>query len=486
MRLRFAPSPTGEIHIGTLRTALFNYIITKKLGGTLVLRIEDTDEKREIEGSKDRLIEVMSDLGIEFDEGPHVGGDFGPYVQSERKEIYKKHYNTLLEQGSAYRCFCSPERLDLVRLEQQAKKQAPRYNKHCRDLNSEEIEKRVSAGEGYVIRQKMPADGIIKVHDRLRGDIEFKAAELDDHVLVKASGMPTYQFANVVDDHLMKIDMVVRGEEWIPSLPKNIALYGEFGWDVPEYVHLPLMLNKNGGKLSKRQGDVAVEDFLKKGYLPDAIINFCALQGWHPKEEGKEVYSIKEAIKKFNIDDIGTSGAVMDTEKLDYLNGYYIRQLSIEEFYEKTKSYLSENINLTSDESRRSEGFVKKVIKLEQERIKKLSDISEVTRLFFVDELDYEKELLLWKKMTSEEAKQSLTELLGVLDKISPENWTKENIEEVVVAYIKSKDAKVGNYLWPMRASLTGATASPGPFEVAEALGSSECLKRITSGIKRL
>jgi len=279
IRTRFAPSPTGFLHIGSLRTVLFDYLIAKKEAGDFILRIEDTDQKRQVEGSIENLISILDWVGIKFDEGPGVGGEYGPYIQTERMEIYKKHLKDLLDKEEAYHCFCSEDRLKSLRDSQVKNKQATRYDNHCRNLNSQEIKKNLKKGEKYVIRQKIPLEGKIKCYDKLRGEIEFDVKDLDDQVLIKSDGIPTYQFANVVDDYEMKITHVVRGAEWIPSLPKNILLYRAFDWAAPKYIHIPLTLNKDGGKLSKRQGDVAVEDYREKGYLPEALINFSALLG---------------------------------------------------------------------------------------------------------------------------------------------------------------------------------------------------------------
>lgn len=486
LRLRFAPSPTGDIHIGTLRSALFNYIIAKKLNGKLILRIEDTDKKREVAGSVNNLMEVMNEIGIKFDEGPGFGGEFGPYTQSERSDIYKKYYTRLIEEKKAYYCFCSVERLEILRNEQQANKQAPKYDKHCKNLSEDEIKQKIESGNKYVIRQAMPNEDEIITNDRLRGKITFKVSDLDDQVLVKSNGTPTYQLANVIDDHLMQITTVVRGEEWISSLPKNVLLYMAFGWEVPEYIHLPLILNKNGGKLSKRNGDVSVESFQRKGYLNDALINFCALQGWHPKEEGKEVYKLDEIIKNFKITDIKTSGAIFDIEKLNYLNGHYIRQLDLDSLTEKCIPYLKDSISSTQNQSKKDISFIKKVVKLEQERLKQLSEIDKLTEYLFKDDLEYPEKLLIWKKTTSNEIKNNLTEILHLLKTVPNDSWTAVAIEESIVKHIRAKEGKIGNYLWPMRVSLSGKQASPGPFEIAEVLEKDESLKRIQYAINKI
>jgi glutamyl-tRNA synthetase len=493
IRLRFAPSPTGFLHIGSLRTVLFDYLIAKTLCGKLILRIEDTDQKREVEGAVEGLINILDWIGIKFDEGPHIGGEFGPYTQSERIEIYKEYTEILLKKGEAYHCFCTPERLTKMREAQQAEKRPPRYDRACRELSREEVEKRIKAGEKFVIRQKMPLDGEVIVHDELRGDIKFAVADLEDQVLIKSDGMPTYQFANVVDDHLMKISHVLRGDEWLSSFPKNILLYQAFGWEAPKFIHLPLTLNKEGGKLSKRQGDVAVEDYRAKGYLPEALLNFCVLQGWHPsasakapKDKKDEILSLEQMVEYFDYKDMGISPAIFDIEKLDYFNGYYIRQISIEKLAKLCLPFMGENLKLAKNNKKQSIDFIEKAIGLEQERLKKLSEIGESTKFFFVDELDYEKKLLIWKKLDEKQVKENLQVVYDLLEKISDSDWLKENIEKDIIDYLKEKELKVGDYLWPTRVALTGLQASPGPFEVAEVLGKPESLKRINQAIKKL
>lgn len=487
IRLRFPPSPTGFLHIGSLRTVLFNYIIAKKLNGKLILRIEDTDQKREVAGAVEGLLDIMDWCGIKFDEGPHVGGDFGPYIQSERLDIYKKHIEDLVFNNKAYYCFCSVERLQKMREEQQAQKKAPKYDRRCRDLPDEIVKSKIKTGEKYVVRQKMPLAGEVKVNDELRGEIKFLAEDLEDQVLLKRDGFPTYQLANVVDDHLMEISHVLRGEEWIPSFPKNILLYRDFGWQPPLFVHLALSLNKDGGKLSKRQGDVAVEDYRRKGYLPEALINFSVLQGWHPKDDN-EILSLDEVIEKFEIKDMKTHGAIFDLGKLDYFNGYYIRQKSLDELSELCRPFLEENLKLAKKEHKKTSKFTQKIVKLEQERLKKLSEIEDLTKFFFLEpeELNYEKSLLIWKNLTNIEVKTYLEKVYVNLQAISEENWTNNSIETLLIAYIKKENEKVGNFLWPMRVALSGEKASPSPFDIADVLGKEETLERIKRAIKKL
>jgi nondiscriminating glutamyl-tRNA synthetase len=485
IRLRFAPSPTGYLHIGSLRTVLYDYLIAKNLGGIIYLRIEDTDQKREVGDAAQKLVEILDWVGIKFDEGPHVGGDYGPYVQSQRLDIYKKYYQELVERGEAYPCFCTEDRLKEMRADAEAKKLPPRYDRRCRDLSREEVAQRIAAGERYVIRHKLPLSGEIIVHDELRGDLKFNLADLDDYVLIKSDGVPTYQFANVVDDHLMETSHVVRADEWLPSFPKNLLLYKTFGWEAPKFIHLPLVMDKTGGKLSKRKGDVAVEDFRAKGYLPEALLNFNALLGWHPAGEN-EVFTMEDIIKEFDYHKIGTSPAIFDTDKLDYFNGLYIRKKSLEELISLCQSYLAANIALTGNEYKKGAEFLGKVITLERDRLKKLSEITEYTKFFFVDNLEYDPTMLVWKKGTASGAKESLTDLVKVLESIGEADWETKKLEEIVVKYIKDNNKGVGDYLWPMRVALTGEKASPSPFEMAWALGKVETLSKITNAIAKL
>jgi len=462
-RVRFAPSPTGFLHIGGLRTVLFNYLIAKSLNGKLILRIEDTDQKRLVEDAQEKLIDIIKWVGIDFDEGPEIGGEFGPYIQTERLDIYNKYIQKLIAENKAYYCFCTSERLTKMREDLQAQKLPPRYDRHCRDLSKEEIKKRIEAGESYVIRQKMPLSEEIIINDELRGEIKFNTKELDDHVLIKANGIPTYQFASVVDDHEMQISHVVRGEEWIPSFPKNVLLYKAFNWELPKFIHLPLVMNKEGGKLSKRQGDVAVEDFKAKGYLKETLINFNALLGWSPYSKNKdseETLTIDEIIRLFDYKDISTSSAIFDIEKLDYLNGYYIRQKNIKELTRLCLPFLKENIKLTSKEHKKTTTFIEKAVKLEQERLKKLSDITETTKFLFIDNLEYETDLLIWKKTTLEDARTNLKKISDFFITIT--DWNSKNIEEQTIKFLKENNYGIGDFLWPTRVALSGQKNSPG------------------------
>lgn len=502
IRVRFAPSPTGFLHIGSLRTVLFDYLIAKSLNGKLILRIEDTDQKREIEGAVDGLINILDWVGLKFDEGPHIGGNYGPYVQTERLKIYQKYLQELLQKDGAYHCFCSPERLEAMRQEQAANKMPPRYDRTCRDLAHEEVERRISNGEQFVIRQKMPLSGEITVVDELKGKIKFKLSDLDDQVLIKSNGIPTYQFASVVDDHTMEISHVLRGDEWISSLPKNILLYQAFGWQPPKFIHMPLTLNKEGGKLSKRQGDVAVEDYKDKGYLPEALLNFSVLQSWSPSASAKtpadkkdEILTLDEMVAWFDYHDMGTSPSIFEIDKLDYFNGYYIRQKSIESLTEMSIPYLVKDGMIIIQNERyfnnlnKSEitlDFVFKAIKTAQDRMKKISDVSELVKFYFVDELEYPKELLIWKTNTNDQTAANLKSVCKALNNIDGLSWNKENIEKEILQFIQSVGGKNGDYLWPLRVALTGLQNSPGPFEVAGVLGKDRSLKRVNFAIEKI
>ena len=485
IRVRFAPSPTGYLHIGGLRMVVFNYLIARKEGGSMILRIEDTDQKREVEGAVTQLVDIINWLGIEFDEDPKKGGEYGPYKQSERADLYKHYAEKLVESGEAYRCFCSEERLSQMKQKQQEEKKAPKYDGHCRDLSEEEVDKYLQQGYSYVIRQRIPQEGSTKVTDKLRGEIEFQNRDLEDHVLLKSDGMPTYQLASVVDDGTMVISHVTRGEEWIPSFPKNVLLYQALGWEIPEFIHLPLTLNKDGSKLSKRQGDVTVEEYREKGFLPEALLNFSALLGWHPRDE-REIFSLGEVVPEFKIEDIKTSPATFDMDKLLYLNGHYIRQKGIQELTQLCLPYLQPLLENSSYDYKKEETFLQKVVATEQERLKKLSDITELADFFFVDTPEYDKDLLLWKKLGYEEIKENLHTIHQLLEEIEEGNWEEKNIEEKIVGYINEQEEKVGNFLWPMRAALTGKKQSPGPFEVAATFKKEEALKRIEHAISKL
>lgn len=489
VRTRYAPSPTGYLHIGGLRTALYAYLFAKQNRGTFFLRIEDTDQSREVEGAVENLIKSLKLGGIIADEGIIIDkdgkmreiGNLGPYTQSQRLDIYRRYAKQLIDSGKAYYCFCTPERLEVLRHGQEAAKQPTRYDGLCRKLSPEEIKEKLERGEKYVIRMKVnpEQDGVIEFEDLVRGKISVHSKEIDDQILIKADGFPTYHLAHIVDDHLMQTTHVIRGEEWLPSTPKHILLFRAFGWQPPKYAHLSLILNPDKSKLSKRQGDVAVEDYLTKGYLPEALVNYVALLGWNPGTE-QEIFSMPELLKEFSFDKIHKAGAVFDIKKLDWMNSEYIKKLPAQKFKELALPYLqkrlgdnfSKNINL------------EKIMVLEQQRIDRLDKIGEGLEFLFVDELSYDKNLLAWKKSTPEKAGECLRLVLSELEKC--QNWNKENLEKSLLEMIKANGLNNGDVLWPLRVALTGQEKSPTPFEVAEILGKEKSIERINQAISRI
>lgn len=476
VRTRFAPSPTGYLHIGGLRTALYSYLFAKQNKGKFILRLEDTDIERRVEGAAEAIYSSLKWAGLYYDEGPDMGGSFGPYVQSQRLEIYKKYADELMEKGLAYRCFCDQETLEKMRQEQIAKKQAPKYDRRCLKLTKEEIQKKLSENEKYSLRMKVPENRVIEFHDLIRGKIYYNTNELDDQIILKSDGYPTYHLAVVIDDHLMKITHITRTEEWLPSTAKHILLYEYFGWNPPQWAHLPLLLNSDKSKMSKRKGDVAVEDYIKKGYLAEAMVNFLAFLGWNPGTE-KEIYSIEELLKDFSLEKVHKASAIFNLEKLNWFNQYYIKQLPEKELLEKCAPYLPAKNNFTDEQ-------IIKMLNLEKERSKTLSEIGEGVKFFFVLP-QYDKKLLIWKDTPEFEIKKSLEKLCDIIEALPESRFTKENLESKIMPEAE----KLGNrgiMLWPLRTSLSGQTASPGPFEIAEILGKELTLKRLKYAEKLL
>ncbi len=432
IRVRFAPSPTGYLHIGGLRTALYNYLFAKKNGGVFALGIEDTDQKRFVEGAVENLIDALTQTGLSWEEGVFLKkeetesenqketnsiaypgvvevGNFGPYVQSERLELYKKYAEQLVVEGKAYYCFCDSERLEQMREKQQQEKLPPMYDRYCLEhLTPEEIAKKLEEKCPAVIRLKVPKDEVVEFEDLVRGKVSFSTNNIDDQVLLKSDGFPTYHLASVVDDHLMEITTIIRGEEWLSSTPKHILLYQALGWEVPSFAHIPLLLNPDKSKLSKRQGDVAVEDYIKKGYLKEAVINFVAMLGWNPGEGSvQEIFSLKELAEKFDLKKVHKAGAVFDVKKLDWINSQYIKKMTIEELYAEARSFLESKAFFQAwiakkeklDEKGK-EAYIKKVLAIEQDRLSNFSQTGDDSRFFF-EEISYEKNLLTWKEMKS-------------------------------------------------------------------------------------
>ncbi len=399
VRTRFAPSPTGLLHIGGLRTALFNFLFARKNKGKFILRIEDTDQARLVPGAMENITQTLADLNIHPDEGLYWDngvkeiGEYGPYLQSKRIEIYKQHAQELLKKQAAYYCFCSKERLEVLRKQQEAQKLPTKYDKHCLRLSQDEIASRLSRQEPAVVRLHVPLDQKVRFHDMVYGEIEVSTNDLDDQILLKSDGFPTYHLAAVVDDNLMKISHVIRGDEWLPSTPKHVLLYAAFGWEPPKFIHLPLLLSKSRKKLSKREGDVAVKDFLEQGYLPEALLNFVALLGWNPKT-AQEVFSLRELMDEFGVEKLNKAGAVFDLEKLDWLNGTYIRKLRDEDLFARLSPFF---IKAGMKTENYPKVFLEAIIQLEKDRLKKLSEIGERVQYFF-QEPEYDPSLLIWRK----------------------------------------------------------------------------------------
>lgn len=485
IRTRFAPSPTGYLHVGGFRSALYNYLFARKNNGVFILRIEDTDQKREVEGALEKLTKSLEWAGLMYNEGVYLlddkivqKGNFGPYIQSQRLETYQKYAKKLVEEKKAYYCFCTPERLEKMRAEQFTAKQAPMYDQYClKNLSPEEVNQKLKEKCPATIRLKVEKGREIKFNDLIRGEVVFKSDLIDNQILIKSDGFPTYHLASVVDDHLMQISHIIRGEEWLSSAPKHILLYEAFGWTPPEFAHLPLLLSVERKKLSKRDGDVSVEDYIEKGYLKEALINFVALLGWNPgKGETQEIFSLDELVQKFDLKNVNKAGAVFDLKKLDWINSQYIKKLSIDELYELSKDFFKQkNFYRNSSEEKKSEEYLKKVLIIEQERLVNLSGVGESNKFFFREPV-YEKDLLRWKNMNDGELKNNLEEAKKTLENISGKDWTKESLEKIL---LEAAGDKRGEFLWPLRVSLTGEKKSPPPHEVAWVLGKKEVVKRI-------
>lgn len=478
VRTRFAPSPTGYMHVGNLRTALYAYLTAKSMGGKMILRIEDTDQERQVEGAVDIIYNTMRDTGLLWDEGPDIGGPVGPYVQSERMGIYKEYALKLVEAGAAYFCFCDKERLEEVRELQKASGIAPQYDRHCRNLTPEEVQAKLDAGVPYVIRQKVPLEGTTTFDDVVYGSITVENSTLDDQVLLKADGFPTYNFANVVDDHLMGITHVIRGSEYLSSSPKYNLLYEAFGWEIPIYMHCPPVMKDATHKLSKRNGDASYQDLVEQGYLKEAILNYILLLGWSPKGE-KEVFSLQEMIDAFDIHGISKSPAIFDTVKLRFLNGEYIRALTPEQFHDMALPWIRKGV-------KREDVDTGLIASLLQPRCEVLGDIPE--QLDFIDELsDYSNELYVSKKMkTNEETSlEVLCQILPVMEAM--DDFSDEAVHTAMFDLIAKLGVKNGYLLWPLRIALSGKQFTPGGgVEIAAILGKEESLKRLKKGIEKL
>ncbi|WP_105301521.1 glutamate--tRNA ligase [Anaerococcus marasmi] len=465
VRVRFAPSPTGYLHIGGLRTALFNYLYARHTGGDMLLRIEDTDRTRFVEGALENLLKALKWSGIEIDEGVMLDengkviqkGDCGPYIQSERVEegIYDKYIDQLIEEGKAYYCFCSQERIDKVRDQQRADGLTPKYDGLCRSIPLEEAKKRVAAGEPHTVRLKLPVNRDITFNDKIKGKITFNTDDQDDQVLIKRDGFPTYHFAVVVDDHLMGITHVVRGDEWVSSTPKHVYLYEAFGWKAPEYIHLPTVLNKDHKKYSKRNGDGMVEDFIEEGYMPEGLINFLALLGWSPDSE-EEIFTMKQLAEQFDFDRVNKTGAVFDKRKLDWVNGHYVRDLSVDELTEKIKPYMVKSGLI--DESY-PEDKLKLLAATWQSAIDKFSDAPELSKNYFIADKDMTWDEEAVEAIKTDDAKKLIDSFLNHLEEIDEID---EEFASTIMKKIQKETGIKGKNLWfPVRAAITGSVHGP-------------------------
>lgn len=481
IRTRFAPSPTGRMHVGNLRTAIYEYLIAKHEGGDFILRIEDTDQERFVEGALEIIYRTLERAGLKHDEGPDKDGGFGPYVQSERQAsgIYLDYAKQLVEKGEAYYCFCTKERLDSLRKEsiEETGKEITKYDKHCLSLSKEEIQANLDAGMPYVIRQNNPTEGTTTFHDAIYGDITVDNSELDDMILIKSDGFPTYNFANVVDDHIMEISHVVRGNEYLSSAPKYNRLYEAFGWEVPEYIHCPLITDADHKKLSKRSGASSFEDLLEAGYLPECIVNFVALLGWSPSDD-REIFSLAELEKEFDFNRMSKSPAVFDIVKLKWMNGEYIKNMDDEAYYEYIMPTIDSVIKKDLDK--------KKIADLVKTRIELPSDVPE--KIDFFDELpEYDIAMYTHKKMktNSENSLEVLKEMLPLYEAL--DDYSIPAIEKVAMDYVAEKGCKNGLALWPLRTAVSGKQMTPGgAYEIMEIIGKEESLARIRKGIELL
>jgi glutamyl-tRNA synthetase len=478
VRVRFAPSPTGYLHVGGLRTALYNFLFARNHSGTFILRIEDTDRSRYVEGALENLIEVLQWAGLDYDEGPIKGGPFAPYIQSERLPIYREHVERLLNTGKAYRCFCTAERLGAMRKQQEKRRIPSKYDRTCAKLTAAQVEEKLKAGIPFAVRMRIPKAKRIQFHDIIREEVEFQSDQLDDQVLLKSDGYPTYHLANVVDDHMMGITHVIRGEEWLSSTPKHILLYEYFGWEPPKFAHLPLLLNPDKSKLSKRQGDVAVEDYRAKGYLKEALINFVALLGWNPGDE-REVFTPPELIEGFSLDRVGKSGAVFDIKKLDWLNFEHLRRKPDSEVLAMLKKSLSGS---GFDRKEFDDAYLLNVIGAMRERVTFVKDYIEKSPYFFEAPVHYDPDTV--KKNWRPETPAQLQVLVEEFSRL--QDPRKEDYEAALHRAARGLNIGHGKLIHATRLAVSGMGAGPGLYDILYILGKAETIRRINSAIERL
>ena len=482
VRVRYAPSPTGFPHVGNIRTALFNWLFARHHKGSFIVRIENTDVARTVEGAVEAILGGLRWLGMDWDEGPDVGGDYGPYFQSERLKLYQAAAKQLVEQGDAYYCYCTPERLDEMRAEQIRLKQPPGYDRHCRQISATNNVLKLISGSRRVIRFRTPMEKQTTFTDYIRGEVTFENAKIDDFILLKSGGYPTYHLASIVDDHLMQISHILRAEEWLSSTPRHLMLYKALGFKPPQFAHLPMLLGSDRSKLSKRHGAVSITDYQEQGYLPEAMVNFLALLGWS-LDDKTEIMSRKELIDNFSLKRVSQTAAIFNRDKLDWMNGVYIRSLSPEDFTQQALPFLEKD--LPADVKRPlSADYVKGITPLIQERVKKLDEVSELTQFFFIDELDYQAELLIVKKMNRESAFKALRTSQAKLKKLPA--FDEESLEAILRPLAEELGLKTGQLFGTLRVAVTGRTIAPPLFQTMAALGKERCLKRIKEAMKTL
>jgi glutamyl-tRNA synthetase len=478
IRVRFAPSPTGFLHVGGLRTALYNFLFAKKNGGVFILRIEDTDRSRYVEGALENLVEVLKWVGLDYDEGPVKGGPYAPYIQSERLGVYEEHVKSLLGAGKAYRCFCTPDRLQAMRKEQEKHRMPLKYDRTCLRLEPAEVDDNLKKGAPFVVRMMIPDARTIRFDDVIRGEVAIQSDQLDDQVLLKSDGYPTYHLANVVDDHLMGITHVIRGEEWLSSTPKHVLLYEYFGWEMPKFAHLPLLLNPDKSKLSKRQGDVAVEDYRAKGYLKEALVNFVALLGWNPGTE-QEVFSMEELIDQFSLERVNKAGAVFNLEKLNWLNFEHLRKKSDAEVLTMLKTYLAQS---EIGEKHLDDGYLLRVIGAMRERAAFVKDFVKNSPYFFQPPAQYDPDGV--KKRWNPETPGQLKNLVQEFSRL--ENPQKEDFEAALHRAAEALHVGHGDLIHALRLAVSGMGAGPGLYDILFILGKEETIRRINSAIEKL